>query len=55
MFEYVRHGTSMKVTAVEPETGIEAVVIVPADMRESQMQGRALQKLLYVLKKREEG
>ncbi len=54
LFEYVRHGTSVKVTAVEPETGIEAVVIVPADLPEAQMQARALQKLLYILKKREE-
>ena len=54
LFEYVRLGKSVKVTAIEPDTGTEAVVIVPADMTEKQMQARALQKLLYVLKKKDE-
>lgn len=54
LFEYVKFGSSVKVTAIEPETKIEAVVIVPAGMPESEMQARALQKLLYVLKKKED-
>ncbi len=52
LFEYVRYGTSVKVTAIEPQTKIEAVVIVPADIPEAQMQARALQKLLYILNKK---
>lgn len=54
LFEYMRSGTSIKVTAIEPNTGVEAVVIVPAGMSEQQMQARAMQKLLYILKKKEE-
>ena len=52
LFEYVRQGTSVKVTAIETETGIEAVVIVPANLSESQMQARALQKLRYIMQKK---
>ncbi len=55
LFEYVRYGASMKVTAIEPQTKIEAVVIVPADMPEAQMQAQALQKLLYILNKKMDG
>lgn len=54
LFEYVRQGASVKVTAIEPDTGTEAVVVVPAVLSEEQMQARALQKLLYILKKKEE-
>lgn len=54
LFEYMRSGTSIKVTAIEPNTGVEAVVIVPAGVSEQQMQARAMQKLLYILKKKEE-
>lgn len=53
LFEYIAIGASVKVTAIEPETGIEAVVVVPPSLSEAQMQAKALQKLLYVLKKKE--
>ena len=52
LFEYVRQGTSVKVTAIETETGIEAVVIVPANLPENQMQMKALQKLRYIMQKK---
>jgi hypothetical protein len=52
LFEYVRQGTSVKVTAIETETGIEAVIIVPANLSESQMQAKALQKLRYIMQKK---
>lgn len=51
LFEYIRQGSSVKVTAIETETGIEAVVVVPANLSESQMQMRALQKLRYIMQK----
>ena len=51
LFEYVRFGSSVKVTAIEPETKTEAVVIVPANLSEQEMQAKALQKLLYILTK----
>ena len=54
LFEYIRQGALVKVTALEPETGVEAVVVVPAGLSEKEMQTRAMQKLLYILKKREE-
>ena len=54
LFEYLRQGNSVKVTAIEPLTKTEAVVIVPANLSEQQMQARAMQKLLYVLKKKAE-
>ena len=54
LFEYIRQGNSVKVTAIEPLTKIEAVVVVPANLTEQQMQARAMQKLLYVLKKKAE-
>ena len=54
LFEYIRQGNSVKVTAIEPLTKTEAVVIVPANLSEQQMQARAMQKLLYVLKKKVE-
>ena len=54
LFEYVRQGTSVKVTAIETETGIEAVVIVPANLSESQMQAKAMQKLRYIMQKKVE-
>ena len=52
LFEYVRQGTSVKVTAIETNTGIEAVVIVPANLSEGQMQMKALQKLRYIMQKK---
>ena len=53
-FEYVRQGNVVKVSAIEPETKIEAAVVVPVGLSEKEMQARALQKLLYVMKKKEE-
>lgn len=54
LFEYVRQGSVVKVTAIEPDTATEAVVVVPANLSESQMQTRAMQKLLYILRKKED-
>lgn len=54
LFEYVRNGSSVKVTAIEPETRIEASVVVPAGLNEEQMKLQALNKLRYILKKKEE-
>ncbi len=54
LFEYVRNGNFIKVTALETETKVEASVIVPLGMSEEQMQIQALNKLRYVLRKMEE-
>ncbi len=53
-FEYIRQGNVVKVTAIETETKTEAAVVVPANLSENEMQARALQKLLYVMKKKAE-
>ena len=52
LFEYIRQGNFVKVTALETETNIEASVVVPAGLSEQQMQIQALQKLKYVLEKK---
>lgn len=54
LFEYVRQGAYVKVTAIEPETKTEVCVVVPANLSEQQMQIHALKKLQYVLNKIEE-
>ena len=54
LFEYVRQGAYVKVTAIEPETKTEVCVVVPAGLSEQQMQIQAMKKLQYVLKKIEE-
>lgn len=54
LFEYVRQGAYVKVTAIEPETKTEVCVVVPAGLSEQQMQIQAMKKLQYVLKKMEE-
>lgn len=54
LFEYIRQGAYVKVSALEPETKTEVSVVVPAGLTERQMQIQALKKLEYVLKKQEE-
>lgn len=52
LFEYVRQGQYVKVTAIEPETSTEVSVVVPAGLSREQMQIQALNRLNYVLKKK---
>lgn len=54
LFEYIRQGQYVKVTALETETKVEASVVVPASLTQEQMQFQALNRLRYVLKKMEE-
>ena len=53
-FEYVVQGAYVKVSAIEPETKTEAIVVVPKGLSEEQMRYQALQKLSYILKKKAE-
>lgn len=53
LFEFVRVGHNVKVTALEPETKIEASVVVPDTLSQEQMKFQALNRLKYVLKKKE--
>jgi hypothetical protein len=45
LFEYRRIGAQMRVAAIDPRSGIEVVVIVPAVATELQMQQLAIAKL----------
>ena len=47
LFEFVRVGHSVKVTAIEPETKIEASVVVPDTLSQDQMKFQALNRLKY--------
>lgn len=52
LFEYVRQGQYVKVTAIEPETRTEVSVVVAANLSREQMQIQALNRLNYVLRKK---
>lgn len=54
LFEYIRNGAYVKVTAIETETRTEASVVVPANLSQDNMQLQALNKLRYVLQKKAE-
>ncbi|MBQ9731571.1 MAG: hypothetical protein IJV97_00585 [Alphaproteobacteria bacterium] len=54
LFEYIRQGVYVKVTAIEPDTKTEVSVVVPANLSQEQMNLQALQKLNYVLRKKSE-
>jgi hypothetical protein len=54
LFEFVPCGNVIKVTAVEPKTRLEAVVVVPVSLDVEQMKQLAIQKLTYLLKKQTE-
>ena len=45
LFEYRQIGAQMRVAAIDPRSGIEVVVIVPASATEMQMQQLAAAKL----------
>ena len=53
-FEYVVQGAYVKVSAIEPETQTEAIIVVPRGLSEEQMKYQVLQKLSYILKKKSE-
>ena len=50
--EFVTIDNQVKVTAIEPSSGIEASVICPVQSTRKQMADLAIRKLHYVLKKR---
>ncbi len=54
LFEYIRQGSYVKVTAIETETRTEASVVVPATLSQEQMQIQSMRKLCYLLKKQED-
>ncbi len=54
LFEFIRQGNYVKVTALEPETRVEATVVVPSSLSEDEMKFQALNKLRYLLRKMEQ-
>jgi hypothetical protein len=51
LLEFVRIGNQVKVTACDPDTGIEAVIFGPANTARKDLSDLAVRKLQYVLKK----
>ncbi|HEY4076713.1 MAG TPA: hypothetical protein VGM26_07245 [Rhizomicrobium sp.] len=49
--EFVVLGNSVKATAIDPASGVEASVVGPASAAQSTMADAARRKLEYVLKK----
>ncbi len=52
IFEFIRMGGAVKVTAVDAATGIEATIVGDAAAGETALRRLARQKLDYVLAKR---
>lgn len=55
IIEYVRNGTYMKVSAIDPATATEACVILPAQgLTQKQMSDLAIKRLKSVLNKQKD-
>lgn len=52
IIEYIQLGSYMKVSAVDEETGVEAVTILPLNLSQSEMAEAAIRKLKYVMEKK---
>ncbi|HWD25555.1 MAG TPA: hypothetical protein VG387_00210 [Rhizomicrobium sp.] len=50
-FEFMVQGRVVRVTAIDPKTGCEAVVMGPSGASRAALQAAALRKLDYVIKK----
>ena len=50
--EFVRQGGSVKATAIDPETGLEACIVGPASAPQSLLAEQARRKLESVAKKK---
>jgi hypothetical protein len=51
LFELTRIGSIVRVTAVDPATGIEAVIQGPAHLSQQELQRSAAKKLQFLLQK----
>jgi hypothetical protein len=45
LFEFVRIGMQMRVSAIDPKTGMEVVIVAPANAPRSQIEKVAMAKL----------
>jgi hypothetical protein len=55
LIEFVRIGTSVKVSAIDPVTGTEACIIGPAHLSDAVLGKNAISKLRYVLARKNKG
>lgn len=55
LIEFVRIGNSVKVSAIDPVTGVEASIIGPAQLSDTQLGANAIAKLHYVLNRKKPG
>lgn len=51
IIEYTRIGAQVKVSACDPDSGVEASVVVPATATQKDMADLAIRKLQYVIAK----
>jgi hypothetical protein len=54
LIEYVRIGNQVKVTACDPDTGLEVSIIGPANATKHELSELAIRKLHYVMNKGKE-
>jgi hypothetical protein len=55
LFEMARVGNYVKVIAVDAETGTEVSIVGPASARPEVLKRQAVNRLLFVLKRKAEG
>ena len=55
IIEFINIGRQVKVSAVDPDTGVEVSIVGPADAGHELLTRNAIRKLEYVLSKRESG
>ena len=53
--EYFQHGGSIKVTAIDPKTGIEASIVGSSKASQAELNRVAVRKLEYVIDKHAKG
>jgi len=54
LIEFRAMGNSVKVSAVDPKTGVEVSIVGPADIGTTELKRNAVAKLAYVLRKKRE-
>ena len=54
-FEFVVQGNVVRVTAIDPKTGCEAVVMGPSGASRTAMTAAAMRKLEYAIRKKSGG
>lgn len=52
LIEFQAIGNSVKVCAIDPESGVEVSIVGPANLSQDQLAHAAVRKLQYVLRKR---